>query len=123
MSKALLISFGLSVAVVGGTLAYVYREPVAACEDLIKATLLSPASYQRVSVERPLAAPGLVEVEITYDAKNAFGTPLREEWRCTYQKTGFRADTSFPVNSGPSLAQLTRDLARQTEVAIAKPDS
>lgn len=117
MSKALAASFAASVAILGGAITFIYREPVTACEDLIKATLLSPGSYERVEVRRPFASPGMVEIEITYDAKNGFGTPLRSEWRCTYQRAGFRADTSFPVNSGPTLAQTTRDLQRQLEAA------
>ena len=110
MSKALAASFAASVAILGGAITFIHREPVTACEDLIKATLLSPGSYQRVEVRRPHPSPGMVEIEITYDAKNGFGTPLRQEWRCTYQRAGFRADTRFPVNSGPTLAQLTRDI-------------
>ncbi len=110
MSKALVASFIASVAIIGGALTFIHREPVAACEELIKATLLSPGSYERVSVERPYAAPGMVEIEITYDAKNAFGTPLRQEWRCTYQRAGARADTSFAVNSGPTAEQRMNDV-------------
>ena len=110
VSRSLIASAIASFALVGGALAYVHREPVVACEDLIKARILSPGSYERVSVNRPYAPSGTVEVEITFDAENAFGTPLREEWSCTYHSAAFRADTSYPVKIGPTAAQVLRNM-------------
>lgn len=56
-----------------------FREPpdLALCDKAIQADLRSPSTYKRVSVD---GSAGVYK--ISYDAANAYGTPIRSKGQC-----------------------------------------
>ncbi len=54
-----------------------------ACDDAIKATLKTPASYKRVSTGAN---------EIVYDAVNEYNAPIRQRGLCFYDEKTGKAD-------------------------------
>lgn len=80
---------------------------MAECEKFATNLLRSPSTYKRVKIETedkakvnpaeffeltkqrpstvPPAQPGYRWVKITYDAANAYGTPVREKYECAFE--------------------------------------
>jgi len=79
------------------------------CESALMTEIRSPSTYSRVNTYTPEPANGFREVAITYDAANAFGTPVRGSKVCVFRdnKDGL-----------PSRSELEIDaLTAQTEAA------
>jgi len=53
------------------------------CDDAIKATLRSPSTYKRISIDG-----GYGSFTVQYDAANAYGTPIRGNGRCYVHDNG-----------------------------------
>ena len=67
------------------------------CEDYILAKLRSPSTYKRIEVDGinvPYENPDRYHLSITYDAANAYGTPVRETQSCVFGLKGGKPDTS-----------------------------
>lgn len=78
--------------------AFENEKAVEACEQFIKAKLLSPSTYKRIDVvEGALPVAGgegpNAMISIEYDAANAFGTPLRDRENCLFSETENGPDT------------------------------
>src|SRR3546814_19071532 len=61
------------------------REPddVLICEEGLKALLRSPSTYKRIDIAR-LNQPKSSWLMISYDAANAYGTPVRDTAHCEF---------------------------------------
>lgn len=78
-------------------------EALDACEDVIKAELRSPATYERVesNVYRfEQEEPPYISVTVRYDAANAYGTPIRSLAVCTIPIKDGQADIESISTSG-----------------------
>lgn len=67
------------------------------CEDHIFKKLRSPSTYKRINIEGtdvPYPNPDRHHLRITYDAANAYGTPVREEQVCVFGLKDGKPDTS-----------------------------
>ncbi|MFX4088057.1 hypothetical protein ACKU27_23480 [Sphingobium yanoikuyae] len=67
------------------------------CEDHIIRKLRSPSTYKRINasgIETPYQNPKNYTVKITYDAANAYGTPVREEQLCVFGLRDGKPDTT-----------------------------
>lgn len=68
---------------------------ISRCDDHIKSTLRSPSTYKRISVSTglsPISSPKEAWVNTTYDAANAYGTPIRETASCYFKLKAGRVD-------------------------------
>lgn len=63
--------------------AHAQDQAILACENIIKAELIAPKSYE--SVSRVVVGN---TVQITYDAANKFNVPVRATDRCEFTPTG-----------------------------------
>lgn len=67
------------VVSVAGTTALAQDQAILACENIIKAELVAPKTYDAVS---RFAAGNMVQ--ITYDASNMYNTPIRATDKCLF---------------------------------------
>jgi hypothetical protein len=142
---AVAIPAGLAVAVGGffalGGLSIFDSRLVAACEEAIKSGLLVPSSYHRANLHEAAEAislddyfggqheePAVEEFEranyrqanrlsaqLSYDAANGYGAPVRAGVTCTYDYLGDRPQPSkWGVRlDGKTVAQRLVDRVRQ----------
>lgn len=97
----------LASALIGMATAHAADDPaITICEEVIKAKLRAPKSYERVS-----AVIDGVRVHVTFDAVNVFNAPLRDRKTCRFALT---ANNTFT---------LTSDRAKQIEVKIDRINS
>lgn len=95
-----------------------------ACEAFVAEQLLSPSTYKRVSMTAPPHVPGkgFRFVTVSYDAANAFGTPIRGTQTCAFKvdkETGrfpqvdlMKSSASLAVARN-SYADTMRELGKQ----------
>ncbi|HEX2256726.1 MAG TPA: hypothetical protein VHG92_08520 [Afifellaceae bacterium] len=67
---------------------------IAYCEELVQFFVSSPSTYQRADAHvletkgslRPVGPrhPGALDVSLSFDAANAFGTPVRNRAKCRF---------------------------------------
>ena len=76
--------------------AHAQDQAILACENIIRAELIAPKSYEAVS----RVAIGNV-VQITYDAANKFNAPLRATERCEFTSTasGWKLSIAYSEES------------------------
>lgn len=104
------------------------------CESYIAEKLLAPSTYRRVSASSTVIPDGkqgaYLSVLIAYDARNAFGVPIRERQSCSWPVRDGRPDLSLVVEhdevvngdfTGHVFTQA--DLVRRAEAAIAQADA
>lgn len=96
----------LPFLVIGAFVAFTLRDrpELKVCEDELLAELRSPATYERVKASTTRIDQSLLKetdsrlphatVHITYDAANAYGTPIRGEHFCYFQMRGNSVDPS-----------------------------
>lgn len=103
---AVVLAGGLGAIVAGTGLvnAIAPRDPddVMICEEGVKALLRSPSTYKRIDITR-LNQPKYSLVMISYDAANAYGTPIRDTAHCEFPP-GTSPTTIRPELSGLSMS-------------------
>lgn len=63
------------------------KPEIKGCERALISSLVAPSTYKRIeatSTRQNQNPPTFVEVNITYDAKNPMGVPIRGHERCLY---------------------------------------
>lgn len=86
---------------------------VAACEKYLVAKLKAPSTYKRInasSVGVPYAKPTEWDVDIEYDAANAFNTPIRDHQLCQFPLSNGRPDTSKYIDFDAALMSRAADM-------------
>lgn len=75
------------------------RRALHACDGAIQSQLKAPSTYHRISNGSIDAADnGPIRIKITYDADNAFGTPIRGQGYCEYHPgTGHASWQEMPA--------------------------
>lgn len=95
------------------------------CEKIVTDQLRSPSTYGRISVmtEDAVQGRGVRSIFITYDAANAFGTPVRGAQQCAFEvdpETG-----AFPSElelGTQAISAETDILEHQNEVNAGRAD-
>lgn len=79
------------IAVPVGLWASTYSSPLekhlAACDAAIQSTLKAPATYKRLESPNSFTSGGPHMYQLTYEAQNLFGVPLRSSGYCTVDGT------------------------------------
>lgn len=120
-----IIAIGLTLA---GCDALTSGEEMAAraCETFITDGLRSPSTYKRIEVANPPheAGKSFRYVSVTYDADNAFGTPVRGGQVCAFKvdpETGEYPDGML-MKSSAGLARAEQGLREAQKMAGQKVD-
>jgi hypothetical protein len=81
-------------------------EAINVCEGELMKTLRSPSTYQRVEAvaSAPWEDSKFWKVSISYDADNAFGTPVRGSYFCAFKAM---PDGALPSRSAMEAAAMT----------------
>jgi hypothetical protein len=92
------------------------NDAIEVCEEQVLQALRSPSTYKRVSAEAspPLPGQSAWVVSISYDADNAFGTPVRGGYLCAFKASD---DGKLPTKTEMETAAI---LARTA--AITNPE-
>lgn len=99
------------------------------CEDFILSKLRSPSTYKRIEssgIQVPYNNPDRYTVRVTYDAANAYGTPVREEQLCVFGLKDGKPDTSKHYDFDEDLegkGYTSADVDRAAESALSAADN
>jgi hypothetical protein len=98
-----------SAALMPGCAERAQNEAITVCEGEILKSLRSPSTYKQIqaSVSPPEFEPKVWVVSISYDAANAFGTPVRGGYLCAFKA---EAEGNLPIKGEMELAAATAKL-------------
>ena len=99
------------------------NDAVSVCEGKILKSLRSPSTYNQIqtSVSPPEFEPKVWVVAISYDAANAYGTPVRGGYLCAFKAD---AEGNLPEKTDMELAALTSELDVQNALSAGdQPDA